>query len=45
MADIRRFLDSEYALKRDRAIYEAERRKRDVFEKSPSYLALKLRSL
>ncbi|MGI6122742.1 MAG: ATP-binding protein [Acetivibrionales bacterium] len=35
MADIRRFLDSEYALKRDRAIYEAERRKRDVFEKIP----------
>ena len=35
MADIRRFLDSEFALKRDRAIYEAERRKNDVFEKFP----------
>lgn len=35
MADIRRFLDSEFALKRDRAIYEAERRKHDVFEKIP----------
>ena len=35
MADTRRFLDSEFALKRDRAIYEAERRKQDVFEKIP----------
>lgn len=35
MAEIRRFLDSEFALKRDRAIYEAERRKQEVFEKIP----------
>ncbi len=35
MADTRRFLDSEFALKRDRAIYEAERRKHNVFEKIP----------
>ncbi len=35
MADTRRFLDSEYSLKRDKAIYEAERRKQIVFEKIP----------
>ncbi|NLX63963.1 MAG: ATP-binding protein [Clostridiaceae bacterium] len=35
MADIRRFLDSEFALKRDRAIYEAERRKLEVYKKIP----------
>ncbi len=35
MADTRRFLDSEFALRRDRAIYGAERRKQDVFERIP----------
>ncbi len=33
MADIRRFLDNKFALKRDRAIYEAERRKHELLGK------------
>lgn len=35
MAEIRRYLDNEFALKRDRAIYEAERRKRELYGKIP----------
>lgn len=35
MADIRRFLDNQFALKRDRAIYEAERRKRELLGRIP----------
>lgn len=35
MSDTRRVLDNDYALKRDRALYEAERRKHNVYSEIP----------
>lgn len=35
MSDIRRNLDNEFAYRRDRALWEAERRKKEVIEKIP----------
>lgn len=35
MSDTRRILDNEFALKRDRAVYKAERRRQDTYKKIP----------
>ena len=35
MSSIRRNLDNEFALRRDKAIWEAERRKQEVYDKIP----------
>ena len=40
MSDIRRDLDKDFAYKRDRAIYEAERRKHSVYAKIPGLAQL-----